>query len=311
MAKTPCKGVKKDGTPCQGNGLPRFDGYCIAHAPAGKTRAWRTRGGKNCSTAVRSDKRIPERLRSAIEALDKGLLNVQEGNLDPAAYSAMCRGAKAMVDLYRLADQEMELVRHEETEAAAMEVVGAHGDPAILTAAAKISAEQNQYRLESLIDQGPVTLEPKQNNDADEPPEPVLTDEGRRRLGYQRLTRYTQENIDQLKDVSMRSILNTSQLTGVLGSLSHMRASIEKALADLARDPAPARDALTGQTLSELPDGVKTGPMPAANTDNAEQAAKILEDQLRQVKELTREFKEMYEDELLDDKLTQMAKTPS
>ena len=201
---------------------------------------------------------------AAIEALDKGLLNVQEGKLNPDAYSAMCRGAKAMPDLYRLADQEMELIRHEETEAAAMEVVGAHGDPAILTAAAKISAEQNQYRLESLIDQGLVTLQPKQNNDADEPPEPVLTDEGRRRLGDQRLTRYTQENIDQLKDVSMRSILNTSQLTGVLGGLSHMRAAIEKALADLARDPAPARDALTGQTLSELPDGVKTGPKPAA-----------------------------------------------
>ena len=74
---------------------------------------------------------------------------MQEGNLDPAAYSAMCRGAKAMADLYRLADEEMELIRNEETEAAAMEVVGAHGDPAILTAAAKISAEQNQYRLES------------------------------------------------------------------------------------------------------------------------------------------------------------------
>ena len=56
---------------------------------------------------------------------------------------------------------------------------------------------------------------------------------------------------------------------------------------NLARDPAPARDALTGQTLSELPDGVKTGPKPATNLDNAEQAAKVLEDQLRQVKELT------------------------
>ena len=141
MAKILCKGIKRDGTPCQGQGLPSFDGYCIAHAPADKTREWRSRGGKNSSTAVRSDKRIPERLRAAIEALDQGLLDVQEGKLDPAAYSAMCRGAKAMADLYRLADQEMELIRNEETEAAAMEVVGAHGDPAILIAAAQISAE--------------------------------------------------------------------------------------------------------------------------------------------------------------------------
>ena len=55
---------------------------------------------------------------------------------------------------------------------------------------------------------------------------------------------------------------------------------------------------------------MKTGPKPAANPDNAEQAAKILEEQLRQVKELTREFKEMYEGELLDDKLTQDGRNP-
>ena len=33
MAKTPCKGIKKDGTPCQGHGLTQYDGYCIAHDP--------------------------------------------------------------------------------------------------------------------------------------------------------------------------------------------------------------------------------------------------------------------------------------
>ena len=92
---------------------PALMATAIAHAPAGKTHAWRSRGGKNSSTAARSDKRIPERLRAAIEALDQGLLDVQEGNLDPAAYSAMCRGAKAIADLYRLADQEMELIRNE------------------------------------------------------------------------------------------------------------------------------------------------------------------------------------------------------
>ena len=309
MAKVPCKGVNRDGTPCKGYGLPALDGYCIAHGPAEKTRAWRTRGGKNSSTAARADQRIPERLRRAIETLEQGLVDVQEGKLAPAAYSAMCRGVKAMADLYRLADEEMQLIRNEEAETAAMEAVGVHGNPDILNAAARIAAEQNQYRIESLVDQGLVTLEPKQTKEADEPPEPVLTDEGRRRLGYQRLTRYAQKDIDQLKEVCMRYSLSGDQPAVVLGGLSRMRAAMEKALADLAHDPAPVRDALTGQPLSQLPAGVNAGPAPAGNTDNNEQAAKILEDQLRQVKELSREFEAMYEDEVLDDKLTRMAES--
>ena len=304
MPKTPCKGVKQDGTPCRGNGLPDFDGYCIAHAPTEKTREWRSRGGKNSSTAARSDKRIPERLRGAIEALDQGLLDVREGNLDPAAYSAMCRGVKAMVDLYRLADEEMELIRNEETEATAIEVVGDHGDPAILNAAAQIAAQQNQYRIESLIDQGLATLE--QTQDADEPAQPVLTDKGRRRFGYQRLTNYTQEDLDNLKYVLMERSLSGHQIPDLRDALAKMRAAMEEALADLARNPAPPRDALTGQPLSQLPAGVKTGPPPAANPDSAEQAAKILEDQLQQTKMLTREFKELYEDELADDTLDRL-----
>ena len=304
MPKAPCNGVKKDGTPCRGNGLPDFDGYCIAHAPADKTRAWRTRGGKNSSTAARADKRIPDRLRGAIEALEQGLLDVRAGNLDPAAYSAMCRGVKAMVDLYRLADEEMELIRNEETEATAMEVVGDHGDPAILNAAAQIAAQQNQYRIESLIDQGLATLE--QSQDADQPAQPVLTDKGRRRFGYQRLTNYTQEDLDNLKYLLMERGISGRQIPDLRDALAKMRAAIEEALADLARNPAPPLDSLTGQPLSRLPAGVKTGPLPPANPDSAGQAAKILEDQLQQTKMLTREFKELYEDELVDDTLDRL-----
>ena len=46
MASTPCKGLKKDGTPCRGNGLEQLDGYCIAHAPADEAWQWRSHGGK-------------------------------------------------------------------------------------------------------------------------------------------------------------------------------------------------------------------------------------------------------------------------
>lgn len=309
MPKTPCKGLNKDGTPCRGNGLPAFDGYCIAHAPADKTREWRSRGGKNSSTAARNDKRIPERLQRAIKTLDQGLLDVRAGTLAPAAFSAMCRGVRTMIDLYRLADDDMELIRNEEAEAAAMEVVGVHGDPAILNAAARIAAQQDQYRIESLVDQGLVTLEPRHAKNADEPPQPVLTDEGKRRLGLQRLTSYTQKDIDQLEDLCTRFYLKQDQPIDMLRRLSQIRADMEKALAGLTHAPPPVRDPLTGQILGELPGGVKTGPPLADNTDDTEQAAKILEDQIQQIKEITREFERLYEEELLEDILARMAKS--
>ena len=296
MPKTLCKSVKKNGTPCQGNGLPQFDGYCIAHAPADKAREWRSRGGKATATAARADKRIPDRLRSVIEALGQGINEVREGNLDPAAFSAMCRGAKVLADLYRLADEEMELIRNEETNAAAAEVVGGVGDLAILNVAATITAQEDQYRIESLVDQGIVSPQLEESQDSDQPAEPVLTDAGRRRLGYQPLTKYTQEDIDSLKELAMETTFLGEQLPAVLDTLAQMRAALEEARGDLARDHAPVRDALTGRTLNELPADVKVGPIPTANPDEAEQAAEILADQLQQVNALTREIEEMYED---------------
>ena len=289
MAKILCKGIKRDGTPCQGQGLPSFDGYCIAHAPADKTREWRSRGGKNSSTAARADKRLPERLGSAIEALKQGLSDVQEGKLDPAAYSAMCRGAKVMADLYRRADEEMELIRNEETQAAAAEIAGGHGDIEILATAAEITARENQFRIQSLIDQGLVTLE--KTSSENEAAEYVLTDAGRRRFGLQQLTNYTQEDIDQIQALLERPAIDPHQGIAASKTLSEMRTSIEEAIADLARDPAPVRDALTGQTLSELPAGVKTGTLYPDDPDHPvdpESTIETLKDQLQQVVRLAR-----------------------
>lgn len=301
MAKIPCKGINKDGTPCKGNGLPALDGYCIAHGSAEKTREWRVRGGKNSSTAARADQRTPERLRRAFEELEQGLVDVREGNLPPAAYTAMSRGVMAMLALHRRSDDEMELIRNEETESAALEVVGAHGDLDVLNAAAQIADRQNRNRIESLIAQGLATLE--QSQDAGEP---VLTDKGRRRFGYQRLTSYTQEDLDHLKYVLMERGLDGHQVPDLRDALARMRSAMEEALADLAGNPDPPRDPLTGQPLTQLPVGVKTGLLTTANPVSAEQAAKILKDQIRQTKKLTLEFYEQYEDELVDDTLDRL-----
>ena len=88
MTSTPCKSLKKDRTPCRGNGLEQLDGYCIAHTPAGKAWQWRSRGGKASSAAARAHKRIPDRLRRAIEKLSTGIDQVLEGKLEPATTTA-------------------------------------------------------------------------------------------------------------------------------------------------------------------------------------------------------------------------------
>ena len=202
MPKILCKSLRKDGQPCQGHGHPDLEGYCIAHAAPEQVWEWRSRGGKASSTAARADKRIPERLRGAIEKVAKGMDDVLEEKLEPAALSAICRSAKVLVELYRLADEEMELIRGEENAAAATQVAGGFGHPAVLDAAEAIIAWQYQYRIDSLIEQGLATLEREENQDADQPPVPVLTVAGRQRFRYQRLTKYTQGGIDMLRSLA-------------------------------------------------------------------------------------------------------------
>ena len=194
MSKTLCKSVRKDGSPCQGRGLKKYDGLCITHGPApDQVHQWRSLGGKNSATAARLDKRIPERLKDMIDLLDDGMKRVMDGTLSPARYTALCRGVKLKLDVYRQADQDMDLIRTEETLAAAAKFAGAHGDPDILEAADAITAQQDQYRAESLVAQGFAEFTKPTNPDI--PPAVVLNDKGRRRLGYHDLD-FTQQLLD-------------------------------------------------------------------------------------------------------------------
>ena len=155
---SPCKSTKRDGSPCQGRGLEQFDGYCIAHAPPHLTRAWRAKGGKNSSTAARQDKRIPEHLKDLVTELTKGFHEVHAGTLAASDYNAMCRGVSTLLQLHSRVEKDMEVIRAEETQAAAQEVVGVHGDIEILTAA--MVDKENEYRQRGLADQGLATLVP-------------------------------------------------------------------------------------------------------------------------------------------------------
>ena len=208
---------------------------------------------------------------------------------------------------HRMADAEMELVRREEFESAAAEVAGVQGDLAILNAAARISAEHDRYRVESLVAQGLATLDPGKIGDSDQPGGPVLTDAGRRRLGLQRLTSYTQQDIDRLEKLLHRSEIESYLWTAALRALLKIRTAIEEAMQDLAREPDLARDPLTGRTLTELPAGVKAGPVPAPSSGKSESVAKTLERQRDKVERLILIYEERFKDELAKDFVERIA----
>ena len=306
MSKTLCKSFKLDGSPCQGQGLKQFDGYCIAHAPADKTRAWRARGGKNSSTAARLDKRIPERLQGIIKDLAEGFTAVRDGTLSPAAYTAMCRGAKAMNDVYCNADEEMEQIRNEETQAAAEEIAGAHGDLDILAAAAAIIARQNEYRVQSLVEQE--LAEPELKDDETKPAPHLLTAEGKKRFGHRLRSVYKQKDIADMKEAAEKYTFKRSELPGQIKYMAEMRTHMEKTLAEGQLDPAGASapppdpalpcDPLTGQPLNELPAGVTSGP--TSDSDETEPSPAILEDQIQQLEDQIREYEKNYEIENYD-----------
>ena len=239
MTSTPCKSLKKDGAPCRGNGLEQLDGYCIAHAPADKALEWRSRGGKASSAAARADKRIPDRLRDAIDKVSTGMDQVLEGKLAPAALSAISRAAKVLIELYRLADHEMDLIRAEETAAAAAQVAGAAGDPELLDAAAAITAWQDQYRIDALIDQGLVAPEPVETKGKNQPQARVLTAAGRQRFGYQRLTKYTRRDIDVCRELVIDNPPEGHDLPVALYDLYFIRKNLNELLTDCAPAPRP------------------------------------------------------------------------
>ena len=292
MAAPPCKGVKKDGTPCRGNGNEQLDGYCIAHGAPEKTRAWRVLGGENSSTAARADKRIPERFRPVIQAVTNGIAEVREGTLKPAAYAAICRGAKILLELYRAADAEMELVRLEEIEAAAAEVSGSHGDLEILDAAAELSAQQERYRLESLAQQGLLSIEPAPpptNGKTKPSARPVLTDVRPPQLrlpGTEPATTRTTSNASK-RMISVAATISEHELLEKIKVLTTMRAGLQAANAanwttrlSPRATPSPASPSASPQVRRRprAPSHVDPGAAPDAAAD--------LKDRLRLVNEI-------------------------
>ncbi len=298
MSKTPCKGIRKDGSPCQGIGLKKYDGLCIAHGPApDQVHKWRARGGKNSATAARLDKRLPERLKQAIDLVHDSMVRVLEGTISPAACNAACRSAKTLVDLYHRADEEMERIRTEETQAAAAEFTGAPANLDFLAAVDNITAQQDQYRAESLVEQG--FAEYNEPANPDQPQEVVLNDKGQRRFGYHDLD-FTQRSLIEVEDQLDEYDHDQSDppdIPEITEQLETMQENVEETQSRLAGDPAAPFDPLTGQPFTALPARVKINAERNPLNPRDEAPQEVLAQQLSKIKELKRRAEELSQDE--------------
>ena len=290
MSKKLCKGIRKDGSPCQGNGLDQFDGYCIAHAPSDVTHQWRSQGGKNSATAARLDKRIPEDLKQAIDLVRDSMIQVKEGKMSPAACNAICRGAQTLIGLRRRSDEEMDLIRTEEIQAAAAEFLGLHANLDVLKAADDMAARQERFRREALVDQGYAEI--KEPFKPDQPPEIVLNDKGRRRFGYHTIV-ITQNFLNEIDDELTEYDPHQSDLSGITELLEDLQEDVENTLSSLARDDVAPFDPLTGQAITKLPAGVRTRSKLNRRIHDEVKPRERLQEQLGKINQLRRKAEEL------------------
>ncbi len=291
MTNTLCKGIRKDGSPCRGQGLDQYDGLCIAHGPApDQAFEWRSQGGKNSATAARLDKRIPERLKDMLDILDDGMQQVVEGSLSPARFTAVCRGVKMKLDVYGLADRDMDLIRAEEIQAAAAAYLDANANIDLLEAADDMAARQDRYRAEALVDQD--YAEVKEPLKPGQPPQIVLNDKGRRRFGY-RTVDDTQRLLNEVEDELTEYDPRQSDLSEIAAQLQTMQQDVEETLSALARDDVAPFDPLTRRAVTELPAGVQTRSRLDRLIHDEVKPRERLQEQLSTIKQLMRQVEEL------------------
>ncbi len=295
MSKTLCKGIRKDGSACQGNALDQYDGLCIAHGPpANQAHQWRSQGGKNSSTAARLDKRIPENLKQAIDLVQDCMIQVKEGKMTPAACNAICRGAQTLIALLRRSDEEMDLIRTEEIQAAAAAYLGLNANLDVLEAADDMAARQNKHRREALVEQD--YAEVKEPFKPGQPPEVFLNHKGRRRFGYQTIEN-TQEFLNELDDELTEFDPWQSDLSEITDLLQTMQEHVEETLSALARNDVAPFDPLTGQSITELPTGVQTRSKLDRPVHDEVKPQERLQEQLSMITQLLSKAEELAQDE--------------
>ena len=90
------------------------------------------------------------------------------------------------------------------------------------------------------------------------------------------------------------------ELTVPLADLEILSLLIEETLAAPSLEPAPLCDPLTGRVLNELPSCIKPDIRPDHCTRDTDQPAAPLQDQRRQIEELTRTIEQLRQDKDYD-----------
>ncbi|MDE0632917.1 MAG: hypothetical protein OXH73_15540 [Caldilineaceae bacterium] len=296
MSNKPCKALRKDGSPCKGHALEQYDGYCLAHgAPPEQAHQWRARGGKNSAAAVRRDRRMPEYLKEAIDLIQNSMRQLAEKDPTPAALNAISRAAKTLIELRRFANEEMELIRTEEIQAAAAERLDVHTDLEVLEAAGGVRAQRDRCRRESLVDQGFAKfMEPFKRG---APPEVVLNTKGRVRFGFQ----YVEERQAFLEkvDVELAAFLRGESglpdLPRYAAMLEEAQEDLEDTLSGLANVAEAPYDPMTGQPFTRLPEGVRTVAPDDDFCPTHKNPQEALPEQLSFIKKLRHRAKEISE----------------
>ena len=304
MAKTLCKGTRKDGAPCRGVALAQYDGYCLAHgAPPEQAHEWRAAGGKNSATAVRRDKRMPEHLKEPIDHIMDYMRRLAEKDPTPAGLNALSRAAKTLIELRRFANEEMEIIRAEEIRAEAAARLDVQTDLEVLEVADDIRIMRDRFRRESLVEQGFARFkEPFRPSD---PPEVILNEKGRLRFGFQ----YVEERQTCLKVVDaelteyVRGESDLPDLPTLSAGLAEVQEDLEDTLTGLSRVSEAPYDPMTGQPFTRLPDKVMIIAPRDSFCTTHENPQHALHEQLIYVKNLRRRVKEIIESE--DDKRRQ------
>ena len=298
MAKTLCKGTRKDGSPCQGVALEQYDGYCLAHgAPPEQAHEWRAAGGKNSATAVRRDKRMPEHLKEPIDHIVDFMRRLAEKDPTPAGLNALSRAAKTLIELRRFANEEMEIIRAEEIRAEAAARLDVQTDLEVLEAADDLRVMRDRFRRESLVEQGfAVFKEPFRRDD---PPEVILNEKGRLRFGFE-LVEERQTCLKVVDAELTEYIRGESDLPDIptfSAGLEEVQEDLEDTLTKLSRVSEAPYDPTTGQPFSRLPDKVKIIAPRASYCSTQENPQQALQEQLIYVKNLRRRIREIIESE--------------
>ncbi len=265
MSTTRCTGIRKDGQPCQANGLEQYGGLCIAHgAPPEQAREWRSLGGKNSAAAVRFAKNIPEPFQELLELLKECRQKVLDGTLSAADSNAISNNVKMALEAYSRADEVMEKERADEVRAAAAEHLGVPANLEVLEEADRIYAQLERRRAEALVEQGYARFtEPAGPG---QPPQVLLNKKGQTRFGHlyyesrQSLLEKIEDNLVefQIDGPRLPEIPDLPVLTTMLNDL---KVDIEDTQSLMAQQSAEGPfDPMSGRAFTKLPACVTVSP---------------------------------------------------